>query len=353
MKKSVSAISRRSFLVGAGGVLAAPMVLRVSCAAAGSDSLTIASYGGTFQELLVKAVVNPFTEETGIKVNIVPTPDIAKLKAQQLTGNVEIDVFNPTAAVAAFGSKQGLWDKLDLSLFDIGDMLIPPTSDYITIDMYIGGIGWDPKKYGPGKHPVNFAEYFDLKKFPGRRTLRNRPEETLEAALLADGVSPKDIYPLDLDRAFKALDRIKPSIASWITATPQTIALLQTGEVDFSYTYSNRIQQTAKPGGGSPLAFSFEQTLLGPEVLSVSKGAPNKKNAMKYIAHFMRPDVLAGICNLSIGLPNSKKAASMLSADVRKWTPDINNPNNLVLNGLYWADNLDAVSRRFKEWVVS
>lgn len=353
MKKSVSTLSRRSFLAGAAGVLAAPMVLRVSRSVAKSDSLTITSYGGTVQELLAKTVTNPFTEETGIKVNMVPTPDLVKLKAQQLTGNVEWDVFNPSAEGAAYGSKHGLWEKLDLSMFDIEDWAIPPTSDVITWDLYVGGIGWDPKKYGPGKHPANFAEYFDLKKFAGRRTFRNHPNETLEAALLADGVPPKDIYPLDIDRAFKALDRIKPSIASWITATPQTISMLQTGEVDFSYTYANRVKATAQPGGGTPLAFSFEQSLLGADKLSIPKGAPNKENAMKFIAYAMRPEVQARQFAASSGVPNSKKGLSMLPAEARKWLPDMSNHNNLVLDGAYWADNLEAVSRRFKEWVLS
>lgn len=73
---------------------------------------------------------------------------------------------------------------------------------------------------------------------------------------------------------------------------------------------------------------------------------------MKYIAYYMRPDVLARLCELSAELPNSKKATSMLSPEAHKWMPDINNPNHLVLSGAYWADNLDSVSRRFKEWVL-
>lgn len=74
---------------------------------------------------------------------------------------------------------------------------------------------------------------------------------------------------------------------------------------------------------------------------------------MKYLAYYMRPDVLARQCNLTASVPNSKKAMSMLSAETRKWMPDMNNPNNLILSGAYWADNLDAVSRRFKEWILT
>lgn len=353
MKKSMPTLARRTFLAGTVGVLAAPMVLSGWRAAAKSNSLTISSSGGAFQDILVKNVITPFTEETGIKVNIVPWPDMAKIKAQELTGNVELDVHLVTASVAAYGSKQGFWTKLDLSGVDIGDMVIPPTSNVITTDTGLGGIGWDPAKYGPGKHPANFAEYFDLNKFPGRRTFRNRPSETLEAALLADGVAPKNIYPLDVDRAFKVLNRIKPSIASWTAATPQTISLLQTGEVDFSYTYGSRVKATNEPGGGKALGLSFEQNLLLPEGLAVLKGAPNEENAMKYIAYYMRPEVLARVSDLTADMPNSKKAVSMLSAATRKWMPDTNNPNHLVVSGEYWAEHLDAVEPRFKEWVLS
>lgn len=353
MRKKVPTASRRAFFAGAAGVLALPMVLRAARAGAKSDSITITSHGGGAQDTTVNIVTNPFTEETGIKVNIVPTPDIAKVKAQALTGNVEIDVFNPTSETAAYGSKQGLWEKLDLSILDIDDMAIPPTNDAVTILMYAGGIGWDPKRYGQGKHPSNFTEYFDLKRFPGRRTFRNRPTETLEAALLADGVSPKEIYPLDIDRAFKVLDRIKPSIASWITATPQSISLLQTGEVDFSYTYANRVKETNEPGGGKPLAFSFEQNLLGADNYAVPKGAPNKEGAMRYIAYFLRPEVQARLCSAVGVVPNSKKARSMLPNEIRKWMPDTSSHNHVALNGAYWAENLEAVSRRFKEWILS
>lgn len=346
-------VSRRSVLAGATGVLAAPMVLKVCPGRAQSNSLTITSYGGVAQDVLIKTVTNPFTEETGIKVNIVPTPDIAKVKAQALTSNVEFDVFDTSDEVAAYGSKQGFWDKLDLSMLDLDDLMVPPTSELITMTVFVGGIAWDPKRYAEGKHPSDFAEYFDLKKFPGRRTFRNRPNETLEAALLADGVQPKDMYPLDVDRAFKVLDGIKPSVASWITATAQTTSLLQTGEVDFSYTYSSRVQPTNQPGGGAPLAFSFKQNLLGAERFAIPKGAPNKVNAMKYIAFFFRPEVQLRYCNELAVTPNSKKAFSMVSADSRKWMADLSNPNNAFVSGAYWSDNLERVARRFKEWVLS
>lgn len=353
MKNGNTTVSRRHVLAGAAGVLAAPMVMRASYAAGKSESLTLVGWGGSYQEYMTESVTKPFTEETGIKVNIVAAPELAKIKAQQLVGNVEWDVYDNSGSAVTSGSKQGFWEKLDLSMFDIEDMAVPPTSEFVPICLYAGGIAWDPNKYGPGKHPTNFAEYFDLTKYPGRRSFFNGPGGTMEAALLADGVSPKDMYPLDVDRAFKVLDRIKPNIATWIDATPQSIIGLQTGEIDFGYTFANRVKATTVPGGGKPLAMSFEQNMIDTDCMAVLKGAPNKANGMKFLAYILRPEVQARFLNKLACPPVSKKAGPMLSADVKKWVPDTNSPKNLVIDNAYWADNLETVSRRFREWVMS
>ena len=46
-------------------------------------------------------------------------------------------------------------------------------------------------------------------------------------------------------------------------------------------------------------------------------------------------------------------ALPLLSAESRKWLPDMNNPKNGLINDLYWADNYDRLTRRFKEWSLS
>lgn len=350
MKDAFNALSRRTFLVGTAS-LSIPGIIKSTQAAAKSDSVTFTAYGGSYQDLLIKNVFNPFTKETGIKVNVVPAPELGKIKAQQLTGAVEWDVFLDAGPGVASGSKQGFWETLDRSLFDVEDMIVPPNSDRVTYNFYPAGVTWDPAKYGPGKHPATFAEFIDLKKFPGRRAWNGGPKGVLEGALLADGVAPKDIYPLNLDRAFNVLDRIKSNIVSWVTTPPQMISLLQTGEADFGYTYSNRVKATTEPGGGRPLAFSFEQNIIFPSDLAVIKGAPNKENAMKLVAYFLRPEVQARVENEAGTIPVSKKAATLLTAEARKWQPDMSSPNNLITNSEYWAENNEAVSIRFKEWI--
>lgn len=349
----VSTFSRRSFLKGTAGALASPVVLRSSRALAAPNTVTMCVNGGSYQEALIKYALDPFTKETGINVRIVPTPDLAKIKAQQLTGNVEWDLFEQATPTIMSGSKQGFWEPLDPSMFDANDLVVPPTRDVVQHETYTEGIAWDPTKYGQGKHPTTFAEYWDLKKFPGRRLLRNYPWSTMEAALLADGVLPKDVYPLDVERVFKALDRIKPSIVSWVPTAPQMISILQTGEADFGCSTASRVKATNGPGGGTPLAFSFEQTTISTAAMAVLKGAPNKNNAMKLVAYVLRPEVQARLCeNVGLG-PASKKAIAMMSGESRKWLPDMNNPKHVIIDSAFWADHAESLSIRFKEWILS
>jgi putative spermidine/putrescine transport system substrate-binding protein len=351
MQETVMKFSRRSFVAGALGILAAPTVLRAQSKDSGSVIVSIE--GGSMQEIMTKHVLKPFTEETGIRVQPIPRVEMAKLKAQLITGQVQVDVVSPYDGEAVYGSKNAYWDKLDLSMLDVGDMVIPPTSELVFTDTYVGGIAWNPKRFDEGKHPRNFAEFFDVKKFPGRRVLPQRPGAVLEVALIADGVPPNRVYPLDLDRAFKVLDRLKPSVAAWQSAPAAVVSMLQNGEVDFAYTSVNRIKATNDAGGGAPLAISLDQNIFYTDQLAIPKGAPNKANAMKYIAYFMRPQVLAGVCESTAFVPNSKKATTMLSANTRKWIPDLANPNSLFSNANYWEENLEPVSRRFLEWVRS
>lgn len=349
-------LRRRRFVQAASatllsGEIAAPLIASTRKAFAGGN-LVLISWGGTFQRILEEVCVKPFEKEFGVTVTILSTPDMAKVKAQVLTNNVEWDVFEGTAAMTFSGSRNGYWEPLDPALFNSEDLIVPITKDAVPSEAACGGICWDDKKFPDGKHPETFAEYFDFEKFPGPRTLRNRPSETLEIALLADGVPPDKLYPLDIDRAFRSLTRAKPYITHWVEQTPQTAALVQTGEVNFSYTYPGIMlgaQNQAKS-----LKFSFKQNLLFFNYLSVLKNAPNKANAIKYLQFLLRPDRQSALANAFFGIvPASRSAVPLLSPEARQWQPNLDNPLNVKLHNYWWSDHYDELALRLKEWQLS
>lgn len=347
-------LRRRKLLQGAGasllsGAIAAPMIATSRKASAGSN-LVVISWGGNYHRIVEEVYAKPFEEEFGVHVTLVDTPDLAKVKAQLMTNNVEWDVFDATGALTFSGSKNGYWEPLDPALFKSDDLIVPITKDAVPIWAFVGGIGWDNSKFPDGKHPETFSEYFDFEKFPGPRALRTRVSETLEIALLADGVLPDKLYPLDVERAFRSLRRIKPYISNWVEQTPQTVALLQTGQVNFSYTYTFQVANSTNKS----LSFSYNQNLLGFGYLSVLKNAPNRANALKYLQFVLRPDRQAAYANAAIGsVPASRAAVQSLTPDARKWQPNLDSKLNVKLNDMWWADHFDELTLRFKEWLLT
>ena len=81
-----------------------------------------------------------------------------------------------------------------------------------------------------------------------------------ETLLLADGVPADKLYPLDLDRAFKKLDEIKPHITVWWTSGAQSAQLLNDGEVDMVMAWNGRVSALTKEG--AKVAFTYNQGIL-------------------------------------------------------------------------------------------
>jgi putative spermidine/putrescine transport system substrate-binding protein len=353
MSKPVIATPRRRFLQASGSTMlaaaiGAPLILTSKTSRA-AGRLVMVSWGGNYRTGVEEALVKPFTKEFGVEVTLVDTPDLAKAKAQVMTKNVEWDIFDVVGPMGFTGSKNGYWEPLDPGLFDTNDLIVKPTKDMVPFYGFTGGICWDTKKHPEA--PKNWTDFWDTKKFPGRRALRNRASETLEVALLADGVPADKIYPIDVARAFKALDRLKASVGKWVDQTPQTVSLVQTGEIDYSYTYATRAK--AAQESGLPIGFSFEQNLVGLEYLAVLKGAPNKKNAMDFVKFALRPDRQAALMDLHGNTPASKKALDMVKPEARKWMSSPTSTTNVISNDEWWADNYDELSRRFKEWALT
>ncbi|MCK1397040.1 extracellular solute-binding protein [Bradyrhizobium sp. 4] len=166
--------------------------------------------------------INPFTAETGVAVEYVNGPDLAKVNAQIQSNNIQWDVLDAAGAMAYAGEKEGLWEAVDTKLIDPARFVRKPPSFAVPTAVYTGGVGYDPSRNE--RPPKDFAQLWDIKNFPGRRALPRIVDEVLELALLADGVTPSKLYPLDVDRAFKALDRIKPYVKVWFDATARGLA---------------------------------------------------------------------------------------------------------------------------------
>lgn len=213
-------------------------------------------------------------------------------------------------------------------------------------------LGYSKSVLKDGNYPRSWADLFDLRKFPGRRMLRDRVSPMLEIALLADGVPPEKIYPIDVDRALKKLDTIKKQSIFWSTNS-QSQQLLVDGEVGLGVIINGRLYDAVKKGGN--LGMEWNQHIQSVDYLVVPRNAPNRTVAMALINQMTTKEAQAKVANLMALAPTNPDAFALIDEAVKPWlatNPEYANKGMLV-NEKYWKSNLKPLSERWAQWKLS
>lgn len=340
-------LTRRHILAGLGaGTAISTLGLRF--ASADTGVVNFVSWGGTTQSAQEKAWIPDFTKETGIRVVAGGPSDYGKLKAMVESANVSWDVVDVENDFAVYAGKLGLLEPLDFSVIDRASLDPRFVTDY-AIGSYVSThvLGYDKQSVGSNL-PAKWADLFDLDKFPGKRAYYKWVGPgLLEVPLLADGVSPEQLYPLDLDRAFKKLDVIKKDII-WYSSGAESQQLLASKETPFGMFWSGRLYSLLQDG--LEIGISWEQNLVAADVLVVPKGSPNKEAAMKFIAYAGSSEGQAQMANLSAYGPTNLKSIEKLQEEVLPFQPSQHADKNVPINVEWWADNRDMISKRWYEW---
>jgi putative spermidine/putrescine transport system substrate-binding protein len=279
----------------------------------GSGEVVITSGGGTWEDAQRKAFFDPFTRDTGIKVVLVPE-DHAKLLASIKVGQPEADLTSiPGGSLAGWVNKAAV-EEIDYGLFDEDTLKNMPeqlkAKDGVGALLYSMVVAFNTKKFPDAAgQPKNWVDFYDTKKFPGRRALPKCEKIVdgglLEGALMGDGVPADKVYPIDMDRAFAKVEAIKGDVGRWWVAGADAPQSLIDGEVDIAAAYNGRIFGAQKEG--APLALSWDQSLLQYDYWVITKGSPNKENAEKFLAYISRAEPQAEFAKaISYGPVNLK-----------------------------------------------
>jgi len=343
-------MKRRTFLHYS-ALLLAGSAMGARSAFGQAKSLTFVSWGGSTQDAQNKAWAVPFTEKTGISViNDGPT-DYGKLKAMVESGNVMWDVVDVEGQFAYKLAREGLLEPIDFNIVDRNGLDPRLTFEYGVGSFLSSYVLAYNKQFVTGE-PKSWADLFDLEKFPGKRALYKWAcMGALEAALLADGVKPEDVYPLDLDRAFRKLDTIKREIVWWGTGA-ESQQLLPSGEAPLGMFWNGRVYSMQKDGLDT-LGISWAQNVPGPDMLVIPKGAPNKAAAMEFIAIASGAKGQADFSNASAYAPTNEGARAMLNEDMIEFMPFSHADQELPMNLEYWSEHTDEIGTRWYAWQAS
>lgn len=327
-----------------------------------AQDVTIVSWGGSYSASQREAYYKPFTKETGITV-IEDEWDgsVAMIKAMVDTGNYKGHVFDGSVAAAVAGCDEGILEPIDFKKLGMSpDDFLPggttecgiATIAYSTLYAYRTDVF-------PDDPPKNWADFWDVKKYPGKRALRKgNPQSTLEFALIADGVEASKVYevlkaPGGIDRAFAKLDELKPHLIYWETGA-QGPQLLADKEVVMTSGWNGRFYN-AVVDDKQPFALVWDGQSLDFDYWFVPANHPELDLAYKFMSFASRPDRQGDQTNYIAYGPMVKGADKFVNPDIMPHLPTApQNTKNYFLSDVgFWADNREALSARMATWMAN
>ncbi|WP_092742526.1 ABC transporter substrate-binding protein [Xaviernesmea oryzae] len=309
--------------------------------------MVFTSWGGTTQDVQKSAWADKFSQKSGINVLQDGPTDYGKIKAMVEAKGVTWDVVDVEGDYAIQAGDKGMLEKLDFQVIDKASLDPRFVTDYSVGSFYYSFvIGCN--KDAVSACPKSWADLFDTAKFPGKRTFYKwSAPGVIEAALLADGVAADKLYPLDLDRAFKKLDTIKPDIIWW-SGGAQSQQLLASAETPFGSFWNGRL--TALAATGVNVETSWAQNITAADALVVPMGAKNKDAAMKFIAYATSPEGQAEMAAGTGYAPTNVKSPALMDPAVAKTLPDQQTASQINADMAYWAKHRDEIGERWYAW---
>jgi putative spermidine/putrescine transport system substrate-binding protein len=330
----------------------------LSFGAAAARDLTAVSWGGATQAAQHKLYFEPFANQSGKPV-LEESWDggFGVIQSKVQAGAANWDVVQVEADELALGCADGLYEKLDWDKLGGRDKFIDGASSDCGVGTYVWSmaLAYDASKIKDG--PQTWADFWNLEKFPGKRSLRKGAKYNLEYALIADGVPVDQVYdvlstPEGVDRAFAKLSEIKSSIVWWESGA-QPGQLLASGEITMAAAYNARITALNRSEKRN-LRVVWPGSIHAIDSWVILKDSPNAAAAMDLIAFASTAENQAKLpAELAYGLTNKDANASVpkdLAVDLPTY-PD-NQKQALPLNVDFWTDNAEALNERFNAWLA-
>jgi putative spermidine/putrescine transport system substrate-binding protein len=348
----MKSINRRSLMQGGLSLAALGSFPGIAFA---DGRLVVTDPGGSTQQAMVKAFYKPFERATGVTVTFAARPNQAmgQLKSMVLANNVEWDVTYLSDYLVNLALADDLLDEIDTSKMDpklLAEMLPGTVSPYLVGGAIYGTVfSYSTKLWpDPTLAPKNWADFWDMKRFPGRRAMIGGGYGPIEQALLADGVPRDKLYPLDLDRAFAKLDEIRPHVTVWTTASAQQNQLLVNNEVDLLHGFANRIVSAMDDGARVTIQWRDGSTTH--EGWVIPKGAKNRELVLKFIEFVL--DAKRQAEGVTASAPTNSLATNFLAPERARMLPTY--PENFAqafaTDAKWLAANQAMLNQRWTQW---
>jgi len=325
-KSSKDPVPRRQFLQTVAALGISPLLFKMTPAYANQNELVIVNWGGDAVTAHKEAWAKRYEEKhQGMKAIIDGSgPSSGKIKAMVESGKVTWDLCDRNNVAAVDLGNQGLLEEVDYSIVDPNAVPEHFRGKWgLGAYYYSFALTWDTEAFEQA--PQNWSDLWNVKDFPGTRTLRKNFEGQLEAALLADGVAPEDIYPLDVDRAIEKIKEIKEDTIFWGSGS-ESQQIMRDGDAVIGNLWHTRSSIVNRETEGR-VDYTFNQAILFAGAWIQPKGAPAGKQAWEFAAAAQDPQSQVEVFKALGSGPINPAAAALVPEDMRQ--RDAGNPDNL------------------------
>lgn len=293
-------------------------------------SLFVLSLGGSYQEAQSKEWFKPFAKQSGVNVKEGAGYNFAKLRVMIKTGNVDTDVIDLSADSAAALNDENLLEPIDWSKIPASCQSGIPANLKLTyafpINEWAMVMAYNTKRYTPQTLPKTWADFWNASAFPGRRVSIGAARPPVEQAALAVNGDLAHLYPFDLDAAMKKMRSLGSNLM-FVDGYAQVAQYLADGEADLAIIPNGRVPPLV--AAGKPIGINWNQHIRYANFFVIPKGAPNKDNAMRFLAWVCQPQVLARLAEPTSYGPVNRDSYKYIAPEVAKMLPG--NPDTASL----------------------
>ena len=343
-------VNRRAFLSTLAALGVSPALFRLTPAHAQAREIVVVNFGGDAVPAMQKAWADPFNKTSRIKAVIdgaVPTS--AKMKAMVESGKVTWSVVDRNLIAALELGRQNLLEKIDYSIVDKSKVRPEHAGEWgVGSYIYSNVLAYQVDAFG-GRVPKTWADFYNLKDFPGKRTMRKHIDGQLETALLADGVAPDKLYPIDVKRALDKIKSIKKDVIFWATGA-ESQQLFRDREVVMGSVFNTRAMVARRESAGK-VDFHFNQASAWVGAWLAPKGNPAGADGFRFMASTQEPNGQVELFKMLGNGPVNPAAAAMVPADMKALDPG--SPENYKLqipaDPEWYATNSATVLNQYLE----
>lgn len=315
-------------------------------------TLTVTSWGGEYQDAQHRAFFEPFERLTGATIATSLT-DLAALRSQVDTAQVTWDVCDVLTEDVLVLANLGVIVPIDYEQIDTSDLLPEAVTEHgLASSFHSTILAYREDHWEDGRVPGNWADFWDVERFPGSRGMHRNPQTTLEFALLADGVPVNDLYPLDIDRALEKLESLREHLLLWWEQGAQPTQMMASGDIDMVSVWNSRIDRLSNDE--SPVMIQWNEAAISGDSWVLPAGSENGDVALDFLRFASRPETGAAFASLVPFGPVNERTFDLLTSEFRErlpTSPELR-PLQFFINHDWWLTNRESATERFEEWLA-